>query len=92
VNEDKFLEYLKRAATDLRQVRRRLREEEGRRREPVAIVAMSCRSPAGVRSPEDLWELLAGHGDGDAFNCFRARVERRANVLYRDILIWLDTS
>ncbi|MFD8201512.1 SDR family NAD(P)-dependent oxidoreductase, partial [Streptomyces sp. NPDC059701] len=26
--------------------------------EPIAIVAMSCRMPGGVRSPEELWELL----------------------------------
>ncbi|MEV5123427.1 type I polyketide synthase, partial [Streptomyces decoyicus] len=32
--------------------------------EPVAIVAMSCRFPGGVGSPEELWGLLVGGGDG----------------------------
>jgi acyl transferase domain-containing protein len=31
--------------------------------EPVAIVALGCRFPGGVRSPEDLWELLSSGGD-----------------------------
>ncbi|KJS52161.1 hypothetical protein VM98_33150, partial [Streptomyces rubellomurinus subsp. indigoferus] len=31
--------------------------------EPIAIVAMSCRFPGGVRSPEELWQLLMAGGD-----------------------------
>ncbi|HEV3294951.1 MAG TPA: beta-ketoacyl synthase N-terminal-like domain-containing protein, partial [Streptosporangiaceae bacterium] len=31
--------------------------------EPVAIVAMSCRFPGGVRDPEGLWELIAAGTD-----------------------------
>ncbi|MGW2778048.1 SDR family NAD(P)-dependent oxidoreductase [Streptomyces olivaceoviridis] len=30
-----------------------------RRDEPVAVVAMSCRFPGGIASPEDLWRTLA---------------------------------
>ncbi|HEY2239651.1 MAG TPA: SDR family NAD(P)-dependent oxidoreductase, partial [Streptosporangiaceae bacterium] len=31
--------------------------------EPVAIIAMSCRFPGDVRTPEDLWRLLSGGHD-----------------------------
>ncbi|MBU3871490.1 polyketide synthase docking domain-containing protein, partial [Streptomyces sp. 4503] len=62
-NEDKLRDYLKRATADLRQARRQLREVEERHQEPIAIVAMSCRYPGGVRTPEELWRLVLGGED-----------------------------
>src|ERR1700730_14997025 len=34
--------------------------------EPIAIVGIGCRFPGGVRSPEDLWQLLVGGIDAVA--------------------------
>ncbi len=65
MNDEKLLQYLKKVTRDLHQTRQRLQEAEAGAgsREPVAIVAMSCRFPGGVASPEDFWRLLAGEVD-----------------------------
>ncbi len=40
--------------------------------EPIALVGMSCRYPGGVRTPQELWELLVEGRDAvSAFPCDR---------------------
>ncbi|MEV4096141.1 SDR family NAD(P)-dependent oxidoreductase [Streptosporangium saharense] len=61
--DDKVVDYLKKVTADLRRTRQRVRELEEADHEPIAVVAMSCRFPGDVRTPEDLWRLLAEGGD-----------------------------
>ncbi|MGH3171265.1 MAG: beta-ketoacyl synthase N-terminal-like domain-containing protein, partial [Trebonia sp.] len=62
-SEEKLTDYLRWVTADLYQTRRRLAELESANREPIAIIGMGCRYPGGVRSPEDLWELVSAGTD-----------------------------
>src|SRR5256885_1664575 len=56
--ETQLRRYLEKVTRDLLRTNQRLIAVEQRGLEPIAIVAMSCRYPGGVRTPADLWRML----------------------------------
>ena len=55
---------LKKALVSLKKAQSKIDSLEQAKREPIAVVGLSCRIPGGVQHPDQFWQLLQQGGDG----------------------------